>query len=568
VPRTAAARLWEALREQGAEFAFGLPGSQTIEAFQPLKHSGLRTVVPTHEMAAAFMANGYARVAGKPGVLTTIPGPGFTYALTGLAEAWLDSVPILHVVPSAREIPGREYALQAIDQPAMAGPIVKRIYRAATPADVGSLAIEAYRLATAGEPGPVMLEVAEGDFSVEAAAATPARAAAPLAPDAALVDALAALVNGASRLVLYLGAGAVRAAPAVRRLVDQTQAAVVTTTSGRGIVSEDDPRVVVRDPGMQELSSLAALVSAADLVLAIGCKFSHNGAAGFRLQLPPEKLVTINPAGPSKNYPARLHASEDAGRLLEALLPRLALRSGSGWDAAQLAAWRAAALRFEQDARVEPRHEETGAPSSTIVRELRAALPDDAIVVTDSGFHQMSIRRHYTVRDTSGLIVPTNFQSMGFALPAAIGAALAAPGREVFAVVGDGGMLMSGLELITAVREDVRLTAIVFNDGAYSLIRNPQIAGHGETHGTDLLDPDFEALAAATGADYRRVGKEGIAAAIARGGADESAVRLVEVPLSESPGLKSLRRRGRLRAAARRWLPARGRSFLSRWLKG
>ena len=567
MPRTAAARLWEALRGQGAEFAFGLPGSQTIEAFQPLKHSGLRTIVPTHEMAAAFMANGYARVAGKPGILTTIPGPGFTYALTGLAEAWLDSVPLLHVVPSAREIPGREYALQAIDQPAMAGPIVKRIYRAATAADVGGLAVEAYRLAMAGEPGPVMLEVSEGDFAVEAAAAAPASASAPPAIDARLLEALAGLVNGASRLVVYLGAGAVRAAPTVRRLVDQTQAAVVATTSGRGIVSEDDPRVVVRDPGMQELSSLAALVSAADLVLAIGCKFSHNGAAGFRLQLPPEKLVTINPAGPSKNYPARLHASEDAGRLLEALLPRLAPRPGTGWEGSQLAAWRAAALRFEQDARVEPRHEETGAPSSAIVRDLRTALPDDAIVVTDSGFHQMSIRRHFTVRAASGLIVPTNFQSMGFALPAAIGAALAAPGREIVAVVGDGGMLMSGLELITAVREDVRLTAIVFNDGAYSLIRNPQIAGHGESHGTDLLDPDFEALAAATGADYRRVGTEGIAAAIARGGPDESAVRLVEVPLSESPGLKRLRQRGRLRAAARRWLPARGRSFLSRWLR-
>jgi acetolactate synthase-1/2/3 large subunit len=565
--RTAADRLWSALREQGAEFAFGLPGSQTIEAFQPLKHSGLRTVVPTHEMAAAFMANGYARIARKPGILTTIPGPGFTYALTGLAEAWLDSVPLVHVVPSAREIPGREFALQAIDQPAMAGPIVKRIFRAKSAAEVAGLAVEAYRLATDGEPGPVMLEVAEGDFAIEAPAE--ASKAAPQQPpvDASLVDVLAALVDASPRIVLYLGAGAVGASSAVRRLLDLTHAAVVTTTSGRGIVSEDDPRVVVRDPGMQEISSLAALLSAADLVLAIGCKFSHNGAAGFRLQLPLEKLVTINPAGPSRNYPARLHASEDAGRLLDALLPRLSPRAGGAWDAAQLAALQAAALRFEQDARVEPRHEDSGSPSSAIVRELRAALSDEAIVVTDSGFHQMSVRRHFTVRSPSGLIVPTNFQSMGFALPAAIGAALAAPGREVVAVVGDGGMLMSGLELITAVRENVRLTAVVFNDGAYSLIRNPQIAAHGESHGTDLLDPDFEALAAATGAEYRRVGREGIAAAIARGGPDEAPVRLVEVPFTESPGLKRLRRRGRLRAAARRWLPARGRSFLSRWLR-
>jgi acetolactate synthase-1/2/3 large subunit len=567
VARTAAERLWAALREQGAEFVFGLPGSQTIEAFQPLKHSGLRTVVPTHEMAAAFMANGYARVAGKPGILTTIPGPGFTYALTGLAEAWLDSVPLLHVVPTAREIPGREYALQAIDQPAMAGPIVKRIYRAATPAEMAALAVDAYRLASVGEPGPVMLEVEEGDFAVETDSATPAPPAQLAAVDPGVVDTLARLIDAAPRVLLYLGAGAAGAAPAVRRLAELTQAAVVTTTSGRGVVSEDSPQVVVRDPGMQELSSLAELVSAADLVVAIGCKFSHNGAAGFRLQLPPDKLVTINPAGPSKNYPARLHASEDAARLLDALLPRLSRRAGPGWDAAQLADWRAAGFRFDQDARVEPRHEDTGAPSRAIVQALRAALPDDAIVVTDSGFHQMSVRRHFTVRSPAGLIVPTNFQSMGFALPAAIGAALAAPDRTVVAGGGDGGMLMSGLELVTAVREGIPLTVVVFNDGAYSLIRNPQIAGHGESHGTDLLDPDFEALAAATGADYRRVGSEGISAAIARGGKDEAAVRLVEVPLSESPGLERLRRRGRLRAVARRWLPARGRSFFSRLLR-
>ena len=222
------------------------------------------------------------------------------------------------------------------------------------------------------------------------------------------------------------------------------------------------------------------------------------------------------------------------------------------------------ALRFEADARLEPRHETTGAPSSAIVRGLRAALPDDAIVVTDSGYHQMSVRRHYTVRSPHGLLVPTNFQSMGYALPAAIGAALAAPSRRVVAVVGDGGMLMSGLELVTAVRERVRLTVVVFNDGAYRLIRNPQLAAYGESHGTDIEGPDLEALAAATGADYRMAGSDGIEAAIADHGNQEATVRLVEVPLVDSAGLKAVRRRGRLRATAHRLLPARGRSFIRR----
>src|SRR5262245_41217535 len=167
MPRNAGELLWTTCHSLVAEYAFGLPVSQNIDGFQALKRSGLRTIVPTHEMAAAFLANGYARVSGRPGILTTIPGPGFTYALTGLAEAWLDSVPVLHVVPAARELPGRDHALQAIGQAAMAAPVVKRVFRADSPADIAPLAVEAYRLAMEGEPAPVMLEAAEESFGRE-----------------------------------------------------------------------------------------------------------------------------------------------------------------------------------------------------------------------------------------------------------------------------------------------------------------------------------------------------------------------------------------------------------------
>jgi len=567
VARTAADHLWAALRAEGAEFVFGLPGSQTIEAFQPLKRSGLRTVVPTHEMAAAFMANGYARVSGRPGILTTIPGPGFTYALTGLAEAFLDSVPLLHVVPSAREIEGREFALQAIDQPAMAGAVVKRLLRADAPCGIPAAAVEGYRLASTGEPGPVMVEAAEEDFGREIADATPVAAKpAPTDLPAALVSEVSAAIANAPRVLLYLGAGAMAAGRELQALADATGAAIATTTSGRGVFSEDDPRVVVRDPGLQDHAVLAALAERADLVVAVGCKFSHNGAAGFRLRLPREKLVTLNTAGPSRNYPARLHVGADAARTVAAIVAMLPPRAAAsaGWNSGELAAWRETANQFEADARLEPRHETTGAPARAIVRELRQALPDDAVLVTDSGYHQMSVRRHYVVRSPNGLLVPTNFQSMGYAIPAAIGAALAAPSRRVVAVVGDGGMLMSGLELATAVRERVSLTVVVFNDGVYRLIRNPQLAAYGEGHGTDIAGLDLEALAAATGADYRLAGFDGVAAALQPGYNDVATVRVIEVPLVDSAGIKAVRRRGRLRATAHRLLPTQGRSLLRR----
>lgn len=567
MPRTVSDRIWAAYRALGAECVFGLPGSQTIDAFQALKGSGLRTVVPTHEMAAAFMATGYARASGKPAILTTIPGPGFTYALTGIAEAWLDSAPLVYVVPAARERPGGEFALQSIDQHAMAGPIVKAIFRADGATDAVATAVAAWHRANDGEPGPVLFEMPEEAFSSECDGATvPAAAVSAPEPAEPLLAQVATLIDDARRVLLFIGSGAIDAAGDVEKLARSTDAAIVTTTSARGTVSEDDPRVVVRDPGMQDTATLNALADAADVIVAIGVKFSHNGAAGFNLRLPQSKLITINAAGPSRNYPAVRHVTGDSGRTVRALLDRLRPRPPSfrGWDAGDLAAWRASALRYERAGRVEPQVEETSVTVSALVGDLRAALPDDAVLVTDSGLHQMSVRRYFTVRSPRGLIVPTNFQSMGFALPAAIGAAIASPGRRVTAVVGDGGMIMSGLELLTAVRERIPLNVIVFNDGRYSLIRNSQLADHGASHGTDLMDPDFEALAAATGADYRRLDDGGLEEALAGVGRDGSTVRLVEIPLVDSPGLRRIRSRGRLRSLARRLLSARQRSWLAR----
>jgi acetolactate synthase-1/2/3 large subunit len=565
--RTTSDRIWAAYRAMGAECVFGLPGSQTIDAFQALKTSGLRTVVPTHEMAAAFMAAGYARVSGKPGILTTIPGPGFTYALTGIAEAWLDSVPLVHVVPAARERADGEFALQSIDQRAMARPIVKAHLHAEGASTAVATAIAAYRLAGEGEPGPVVFDMPEEAFWAECSGGAEPPPPEPAAtPPAAALDRSARIIDDARRVLLYLGAGAIDAVDDVQALAQATNAAIVTTTTARGLVSEDDARVVIRDPGMQDTSILNALADRADVVVAIGVKFSHNGAAGFNLRLPSSKLVTINAAGASRNYPTREHLHGDAGAAVRALVTRLRPRPAgySGWDPVQLASWREAALQFDRAARIESLLEATSSPVSALIRSLRTVLPVDAVLVTDSGLHQMSVRRYYTVRAPHGLIVPTNFQSMGFALPAAIGAAIAAPSRRVVAVVGDGGMIMSGLELLTAVREEVRLTAIVFNDGKYSLIRNAQLADHGGSHGTDLMDPDFEALAAATGADYRCVGRGGIEEALADTDRDESTVRLVEVPLVESPGLRRVRARGRLRSIARRLLSNRQRRWLSR----
>jgi len=176
------------------------------------------------------------------------------------------------------------------------------------------------------------------------------------------------------------------------------------------------------------------------------------------------------------------------------------------------------------------------------MQALRTALPRDAILVTDSGQHQMLARRYYRVLAPRGLVVPTNLQSMGFAIPAAIGARLAAPGRPAVALVGDGGLLMSGLELLTAVRTGLTLTVIVLDDGSYGLIKRGQLAAYGTAPGSDLLNPDYASLAEALGCHYVRVGADlehDLAAALALPG-----VTLVVIPASEAPELRLIRAKG------------------------
>jgi acetolactate synthase-1/2/3 large subunit len=559
--------LWRTLRDLGADCVFGIPGSQTSGLFEALSRSGLRTIVPTHELAGSFMANGYARASGRPGVLSTIPGPGFTYALTGLAEARLDSAPLILVVPAALESAEREHLLQAIDQRAIAAPLVKRIVRLTDANSAAAAVAEAYHAATEGEPGPVLLEIGPGVLKAES---SPGSLAPPpvLEPSPADVDRLVARLNGARRVLLYVGAGALDAAETVRAFVDRLGAAVATTTTGRGVVPEDHPAVVVRDPGLGCQHALNRLVRRADLVLALGSKFSHNGAAGFGLSIDPATLVTVNAAGPSQNYPASLHITGDVRRVLAAALPRLARHDpAGGWDRVELDR-----LRREREGSTtqdlpEPRLGGSGIPVGEAIRELAASLPSDAIVVTDSGLHQMCVRRHFPVRAPRGLIVPTDFQSMGFALPAAIGAALAAPSRRVVAVLGDGGLMMSALELATAVRERIDLTVILFNDAAYGLIRQVQLADFGAPYGTDLVNPDFEALAGALGVEYRSSVPGGLAAALDRPRSSRhTTVRLIEVPLRDAPAMRRIRFAGTARRMARAILPTSRRRRLKSWL--
>jgi acetolactate synthase-1/2/3 large subunit len=534
----------------GVRCVFGLPGSQTLELFEALRQSGLRTVIATNEMSAGFMAGGWARVTGEPGVVLTIPGPGFTWALTAVAEARLDSVPLLHITGAPPSAPiGRRFRQQELAQALIAGPLVKGIIDADLNSDPGVAVLDALHLARSGEPGPVLLQVSSTTLSRDVGGPALSPPSSSTAARRSLT-AVCARVHDARRPVFMVGQGTNAYAQRLRALVEQVKAPLLTTPSARGVLPENHPFNFGFDPFAGNVRDVNELLESSDLVLVIGCKLGHGGTSGFELKLPADRLVHVDASADvvGTNYQVSLGVVADAGDLLQALLtssPR-----ASAWTADELQTWR---LRFAArtgDSR-EPRVAGTpAADARSFFQSLRRALPSDAILVLDSGLHQILARRYYSVLAPCGLIVPTDLQSMGFAIPTAIGVRLAMPDRAVVALVGDGGFAMTALELLSAVREGTSLVVIVFVDGAFGQIRMQQLMDYGASHGVELENPDFNLLAAAVGARHELVGdniETVVRAALAHGG-----VTVLEVPVEDTLAIRRTAAIARAREGTRR----------------
>ena len=329
--RTGASALLDALEQHGVRAVFGLPGTQVVDLWEALRRRpSIRPVVATNELAASFMANGAARASGRVAALLTIPGPGFTYALSGIAEARLDSVPLLFVVPApaVRDDGGR--AQQSIDHAAVAAPLVKGVVRATDASGVGAAAMEAIELSEAGEPGPVLLELPVRALGARAGVDGSHPSASPASPDPGAVSMLESRLRASRRPLLLAGQGALGAGADLRLLAERLEAPVLTTTSGRGVIPEDHPLSVTFDTPGAPVTTINELVGAADLVLALGCALSHNGSLGLGLRLPPERLIRVDASADAvaAGYPCSLAIVADCGAVLGMLD---GAGGGGGW---------------------------------------------------------------------------------------------------------------------------------------------------------------------------------------------------------------------------------------------
>jgi thiamine pyrophosphate-dependent acetolactate synthase large subunit-like protein len=500
---TGAAQVVTALEQLGVTLVFGLPGVHNLPIWKALRDSGIRLVGVRHEQTAVYAADGYARATGELGVALVTTGPGAANTLGATGEAMASGSPVLVIatdIPSGLRRDGvyRGVLHETRDQAAMFVPVTKGARTVRTADEIASAVSECAALAREAQSGPVYLGIPTDLLSASASASPPAGSRGPsVHPElpAALMARACEALTGAERPVIWAGGGALRAGAGdlVGELALRLAAPVLTTYLARGLLAPEHPCLV---PGPVHAPEVGRLWDEADVVLAIGSDFDGMMTQNWLMPAPPTLIaVNVDEADANKNYPADVRLVGDAREVLEQLLPALAPRGGV--DELQR---RLIALADQVGAAVVADDEQ----AAMFLEVMRATLPTDAVVLADmciagywlAGYHRVPAPRKFAY--------PMGWGTLGFAFPAAIGAALAGAGPAV-CVTGDGGFMFACGELATAVEASVPLTIVLVDDGGYGMLRFDQARAGDEPFGVDLVRPDFVALAAAFGVRARSV---------------------------------------------------------------
>ena len=450
-----------ALEDEGIPFTFGIPGTHNIELYDALAHSDkVRPVLVTDEQSASFMADGLWRASGKLGCANLVPGAGLTHAMSGIAEAYLDNVPMLVLGCGIRRDTPHAFQLHDVDQMALAAPITKAQFRPQTGQELYQMLRTACTMARSGVPGPVFVEVPanlylfKSDVDFNIALATPSVPA----PDE--IARAVELLRAAKRPLIYAGFGAAGAADLLLELATRLQAPVASTFSGKGVFPESNPLFLWPGFGDAAPAFIRSIAASCDLTLAIGCRFGEVGTGSYGMT-PPQPLIHIDIDNTvlSRNYKAEVALWADARSALQLLLEQLPEHRTP--DAQLLEQIREGHEKVWQDWQAQ---EKQRVSPSRLLRKLQAHFGSRAIFTADSGnglFLGVECLRFDGPRQ---FLAPVDYSCMGYAIPAAIGAKLGRPEVPVIALAGDGALLMTGLEMITAATLELPVIVVVLRD--------------------------------------------------------------------------------------------------------
>lgn len=512
---TGAQAVAEALVQEGVACVYGIPGAQENELWDEFKSRGVPYLLVTHEFSAACMADGYARATGGVGVLCVVPGPGVTNALTGLGEALLDSSPIVAIVGDVGNGPhAMPFQVHSLSQVDLLKPVCKCVYKVECVQQIAATVRQAFRDAVAGEPGPVAVVIPYNLFIEAAEFQVPPPAEHPLAfDDAAAKQAVGLLANPKTRIGIYAGYGCMDAGESLAAVAELLQAPVATSVSGKGVISESHPLAVgwgfgshasrVAEAAFAK-DKLQPIHSGIDLLLAIGVKFSEVSTGYYNNPRPRQVIhVDANPQNLGKVMPADVCVTADAGLFLHYLLACAdTLRRPVDNNLHK----RIRKLKDEQDAiACKVPLGKCGVDPLALIVALRRHLPCDALLFTDVTVSEHLAAEHYRIDRPRTYFNPVDNQSMGWSIPAAIGAQQVVGQRICATLTGDGCFLMSGLELSTAARLGLPVKVIILDDHAFHYMQMLQEAAYKRTTATQIAAIDYCAFAKAMGVAYQDI---------------------------------------------------------------
>ena len=504
------------LIEQGVETVFGYPGGQIINVYDSLYkyQDEIRHVLTAHEQGATHAADGYARTTGKVGVVISTSGPGATNLVTGIATAYLDSIPMVAVCGNVPTTQIGTDSFQEIDITGVTLPITKHNYFVGAVEDLADTIREAFRLAQSGRPGPVLIDVPK-DVQIatcEYEPQPPVQPEEPMAAKELRVEQAAALINTARRPFIYFGGGMITAAaqPEMLELADRIDAPMGCSLAGISGVATDHPRFLGMQ-GMHGHYACSLAMHNADVIISLGVRFNDRVTGNRAKFAPGARIVQIDVDGSelSKNVPAAVGLRGDVKKTLQKLLPLIRQTKNPEWQE------KIARLRAEEEQSLDHR---PGLTPRNAILALNAFLKPSTPVATDVGQHQMWAAQNLNFKQPRRFASSGGLGTMGYGMGAAIGAAFGTKERTVL-VTGDGSFGMCLNELATAVTNQVPLVILLMNNGVLGMVRQWQTLFFDKRYSNTILNrkTDFVALARAFGAEGEAVDTlEGLNEAFAR----------------------------------------------------
>jgi acetolactate synthase-1/2/3 large subunit len=501
---TGAQIIWECLEREGVKVVFGYPGGAILPTYDALKHSSIHHILVRHEQGATHMADGYARAGGGVGVAVATSGPGATNMVTGIATAMLDSSPIVCLTGQVgSKLIGTD-AFQETDITGVTLPITKHNYLVTHASEIAQTIREAFYIAKSGRPGPVLIDITKDaqqstcEFDWESAAPQLPGYRPDLSPEAKIYQDALELIKNAKRPVILAGHGIMisGAMREVRELAEKAGIPVALTLLGLGAFPASHP-LNLGMMGMHGEAWVNQAIQDADLLIALGMRFDDRVTGNLKTYAPNAKKihVEIDPSEINKNVKVDVALVGDLREVLHELLPHIEANDRKEWFE------HIDRLKGDSAVRDIQNLPDNGhLYAAHVINDIWRETDGKAIVVTDVGQHQMWEAQYYKHEEPRTLITSGGLGTMGFALPAAIGAKMAQPDAEVWVIVGDGGFQMTMCELATIIQERLDINIAIINNGFLGMVRQWQEFFYEKNYqATPLLSPDFSVLASAYG---------------------------------------------------------------------